>query len=291
MVQGFTKVSICLFYLRIFPQRWFQTATICTIVFISTSCTVFIFVIAFQCHPASSFWDRTKHGICIDQSAMGYTGAAASILQHIIILLLPIPCISSLQLGRGKKISLFVMFGLGSFALGTSLVRVRFIVGFGATTDITCKHFKFLIFNHLTFSILGDYSNIEIWSVIELAVAFICACLPALRPLLLRYVPSLFSSVKSKHGTPSRPRNGSKSNGGITVSSTFRISRSMARSGHIELEDGESRSDNGYAEERNIARNMNTVVSGGEEPSPKTWSVDNEVLELVSMRQGDDRFR
>jgi hypothetical protein len=151
MIQGFTKVSICLFYLRVFPQRWFQIATMCTIAFITTSCTSFIFAIAFQCHPASSFWDRTIPGKCINQNAMSYSGAGASILQHIIILLLPIPCIKSLKLGKGKKLSLFVMFGLGIFALVVSLVRVKFILGFGATTDITCKQLKFYMFYcHLT---------------------------------------------------------------------------------------------------------------------------------------------
>lgn len=143
MIQGFTKVSICLFYLRIFPQRWFQIATKCTIAFIVTSCTAFIFVIAFQCRPARSFWDRSLEPKCINQNGMTYSGAASSILQHIIILILPIPCISSLQLGRGKKISLFAMFGLGIFALATSLVRVKFIVGFGTTTDVTCEFPKY----------------------------------------------------------------------------------------------------------------------------------------------------
>lgn len=139
MIQGFTKISVCLFYLRLFPVRWFQTATICTIVLITCSCTGFIFAIAFQCEPAVSFWDRSIPSKCIDQNAMSYAGAAASISQHIIILLLPIPCISSLQIGRGKKISLFVLFGLGIFALLTSLIRIKYIVGFGSTTDITCK--------------------------------------------------------------------------------------------------------------------------------------------------------
>lgn len=42
-----------------------------------------------------------------------------------------------------------------------------------------------------------DNVDISIWSVIENAVAVICACLPALRPLLNRLVPQMFSSTHS----------------------------------------------------------------------------------------------
>lgn len=62
-------------------------------------------------------------------------------------------------------------------ALVASLVRLKYVGKFGTSTDAT-----------------WDNADVEIWSAIEIAVALICACLPALRPLLTRYVPILFGS-------------------------------------------------------------------------------------------------
>jgi hypothetical protein len=144
-IQGFTKVSICLFYLRIFPQRWLRIATIFTIVWTTASCLAFIVGLAFQCHPVASFWDRSLKGTCVNQLAIIYSGSGAVILQDLTLLILPIPCISSLEVKKGKKVSLFVMFSLGVFALVTSLVRLKFIIAFGSTTDVTCKLSRFSI--------------------------------------------------------------------------------------------------------------------------------------------------
>lgn len=35
---------------------------------------------------------------------------------------------------------------------------------------------------------------VELWSAIEIAVGLICVCLPAIRPLLVRYLPMFFGS-------------------------------------------------------------------------------------------------
>lgn len=40
-------------------------------------------------------------------------GAVFSILEDVVILILPIPCISKLNIGRGKKVSLVTLFSVG----------------------------------------------------------------------------------------------------------------------------------------------------------------------------------
>lgn len=63
----------------------------------------------------------------------------------------------------------------------TSMIRLKHIGNFGDMTDPT-----------------WDNVDISIWSVIENAVAVICACLPALRPLLNRVLPRVFGSSQQK---------------------------------------------------------------------------------------------
>ena len=51
---------------------------------------------------------------CINTQAFIYAGAAASILEDFVIVVLPISELKTLQLGRKKKIGLGFMFGIGS---------------------------------------------------------------------------------------------------------------------------------------------------------------------------------
>lgn len=67
-----------------------------------------------ECIPVAFYWNKSINGKCLHQLALVYAGTGSSIIFHIVILVLPIPCISSLKVGRGKRIGLFIMFGLGT---------------------------------------------------------------------------------------------------------------------------------------------------------------------------------
>lgn len=47
-----------------------------------------------------------------------------------------------------------------------------------------------------------DYLSLGLWSIIELDVGIICACMPGMATLLRRLLPSVFESIKgSSNGT------------------------------------------------------------------------------------------
>jgi hypothetical protein len=48
------------------------------------------------------------------------------------------------------------------------------------------------------------------WSYIEISTAEICACLPTIRPLLVRYIPSIFQSTSRSKSNTTTPHKGSK---------------------------------------------------------------------------------
>ncbi|KAF8860743.1 hypothetical protein BDZ45DRAFT_306545 [Acephala macrosclerotiorum] len=98
-------------------------------------------------------------------------------LEDLVILILPLPRLNTLQLPLNKRIGLVLMFGVGSFACVT---RLKYLAQVDTSYDIT-----------------WDDVNVLIWSVIESAATDICACLPALRPLILKYIPSLYKTAKS----------------------------------------------------------------------------------------------
>ena len=62
-----------------------------------------------------------------------------------------------------------------------SIVRLRALVGFGQSTNLTY-----------------DQTETAKWSIIELTVGLVCSCLPSIRSLLVQCLPSVFGSTQGK---------------------------------------------------------------------------------------------
>lgn len=114
VVQVFAKTSILLLYLRVFTRRWFTIACNIGIVFMTLHGIAFILAVSFQCNPVESIWDPEVKGKCIDLTAVGFSGAIFSIVEDIVILILPIPEIIKLQMSTNKKWGLVLLFSIGS---------------------------------------------------------------------------------------------------------------------------------------------------------------------------------
>ncbi|WQF88438.1 Putative extracellular membrane protein, CFEM [Colletotrichum destructivum] len=178
-VQVFAKASISCFYSRVFTNKRFQLAIKCFLVFLFSHGLMFLLLLAFQCVPVRSIWDRSINGRCFDTAAISYGGAACSILEDFILILMPLPELLKLKLSKRKKSALVFMFGIGSFACIASMVRLKYLVTFVHSFDVT-----------------WDNVNLVVWSSIELNLAIICGSLPALRSLFKK-IPALLKTVKS----------------------------------------------------------------------------------------------
>jgi hypothetical protein len=136
---GLTKISILVFYLRIFPHRIFRYAAFATIGMIMVSMMLIFFLTLFSCHPVSYFWDKDQHGRCLDVNALAYANSSMSIVQDLIITILPLPILANLNIGTKKKIGVSFMFAVGSFGCIVSMIRLKALLSFGSSIDPTCK--------------------------------------------------------------------------------------------------------------------------------------------------------
>lgn len=145
------------FYYRVFPSAKFRIAAKLVIAFLVVHGTVYLGLLAFQCLPLSSIWDKNVIGKCVNLTATGYSGAVCSIVEDIVIMLMPIPELLKLKLSRRKKAALVFMFSLGSLyvhpcpriaavaansrnsACVTSMVRLKYLVAFANTLDPPCR--------------------------------------------------------------------------------------------------------------------------------------------------------
>lgn len=145
---------------------------------------IILFLQIFQCFPVHLIWEgwltKEWEKNCLDLNLLAYVASSFSIAQEFILLLLPMPWLVQLRIGLRTKLGVMIMFSLGIFVLATSCARLSYILAFGFTQNPT-----------------WDYVDPVIWSGLEVAVSVIVACLPALRVLILHYIPSIRTTANS----------------------------------------------------------------------------------------------
>ncbi|KAI2835595.1 hypothetical protein CBS115988_2031 [Aspergillus niger] len=203
-----TKISICCFYLRIFPARNFRSLTYIVIGLNIAYLLAFVLVSIFQCRPIQGawlHWDGEGNYKCNHINAQGWASAIINMLLDLIVMILPLKQLYELQLSIKKKAFVMCMFSLGIFVTVVSILRLDSLINFASTDNVT-----------------WDYVTVGYWSTIECHVGVICACLPAIRSLLRTTAPKLFgdTSLNKSSGMNSTSRGtGSRLEGAFHVRS------------------------------------------------------------------------
>ncbi|GME32029.1 cfem domain-containing protein [Neofusicoccum parvum] len=110
------KLSLLLFYFRIFPDAMFRKVVGATLIFALCFGVSALFAFAFQCTPIDRSWhgwDDEHPGTCVNINALVLTAAALNICADFWIIVLPIPGIVSLQSSIRMRIQISAMFCTG----------------------------------------------------------------------------------------------------------------------------------------------------------------------------------
>jgi hypothetical protein len=112
------KLSLSLFFVRIFPGQILQKLLWATVIFNVVYGAAFVITAIFQCTPVSFFWtqyvEQHAAGKCININAFGWANAAISVALDIWMLGVPLSQIPKLKLHWTKKIGVALMFVLGA---------------------------------------------------------------------------------------------------------------------------------------------------------------------------------
>ncbi|KAH6704201.1 hypothetical protein BKA61DRAFT_493526 [Leptodontidium sp. MPI-SDFR-AT-0119] len=177
------KLSILVLYLRLSPYRSFRIAV--WVVVTTTVLYSFLgsFQFVFNCQPIAKNWDLTiTGGKCIDVTKIMMTHGSINITTDIAMLVLPIPLVRKLKLPMKQKVALAGLFMTGTLVCIVSCIRLKIL------TDL---------FRSQDFTWVGAEG--AVWSVIELYVGIICACISSFKPFLRRHFPKVIGS--SDHST------------------------------------------------------------------------------------------
>ncbi|KAF2835883.1 hypothetical protein M501DRAFT_941205 [Patellaria atrata CBS 101060] len=207
-----TKLSIILQYMRVFTTPKMRISCIIAMVALGIVSLWTFFSSIFICYPIAYFWDSTIDGKCMNKFAVWYANASLQLFFDVLLIALPMPVIQRLKLGKKQKYALMFVFGLGGFVCLVGILRFENLTRIEKSFDPTY-----------------DNAPGAMWSAIEDNVGIICACLPAMRPLLSKIMPTFFpgsSAERSNNymtgthkgsGHMRSTRNKSKSGMGLTT--------------------------------------------------------------------------
>ncbi|MCJ1286774.1 hypothetical protein MMC26_006120 [Xylographa opegraphella] len=178
------KMSILLLLRRIFPASvtpvawravWYFVVAWVLLWLVGCGCATI-----FQCLPVSFYWNQITgdtNGFCVNEYIFLAGNAALNIASDIMILVLPMPIVWRLHIKKSQKLAISSIFLLGGFVCLASVIRYTYLKQV-IPVDVT-------------------YSNqpAGIWSLVEMAIGLVCACLPVMRPLLQYLIPGWVTTL------------------------------------------------------------------------------------------------
>ncbi|KAL4733794.1 hypothetical protein BDV11DRAFT_213429 [Aspergillus similis] len=183
VIVTFAKLSILLFYTRIFRTSQFQILSYAVgFIVVGTGIGV-LFAAIFQCSPVPLAWNVSLRGSCINQQAFFRYVSIPQIFTDSVILVMPLPYVWKLHTRLTNKLALTGVFLLGGLELVASILRMTIFFQEEIMTDSTWVSV-----------------SLGIWSVLEGAIIIIAACLPPVWPLFVRFLPEKL--VRKTRQTP-----------------------------------------------------------------------------------------
>ncbi|KAF8471230.1 hypothetical protein BDZ91DRAFT_677701 [Kalaharituber pfeilii] len=162
-ILGF-KLCLLISYIRIASDQNYKRVVMVLIVACTMFSLSFLFTQLFLCDPPSFQWDRvSQSGTCLDGPTVYYSMASLTIVFDVVVIVTPIPLLARSQLPNRKKVVLIALFAVGFFITICQLIRI-----------VTIKNLK----NYI------DSSMLIMWSMVELNLGIIIACVPTISPLV-----------------------------------------------------------------------------------------------------------
>ena len=191
LALGPTKLSVLLFYRRIFRGRSFDIASWSLIVLVVIWTVAFFITNLIVCLPIIP-WDVPgaivmAGGECMQATDMFLAQSYADFSLDFLILILPLPLIAKLHMRLSRKVQIGGVFLVGLVTLACSVTTA---IQYGVAeqynagnTDVTSKsnfaRNTSIAYIHLVFEMPIVY-----WPLIEAAMGIVAACLMTIRSLV-----------------------------------------------------------------------------------------------------------
>lgn len=182
------------------------------------------------CIPIALFWDMSLKGHCVSRSTLYFANAGINIASDIMILVLPVLILKDVMMPIKQKLVIMGVLAFGGAAVLSSVLRLKAIYTLTHSDDPT-----------------WDGAAAAYWSVIEINLGIMCACISSYRPLVRKIMPYIFGS-RSGRSAQSGKNDAStaktRRSGLLTIGTGGRNERSRragdATGAYTEFDDGDS---------------------------------------------------
>ncbi|GAB1317787.1 Rhodopsin domain-containing protein [Madurella fahalii] len=180
----FTKISILCLYLRALNYPSVRLATKVLLGIVVASHLWIIISVCTTCIPLDAFWTPSKFATSYCHPFSVYwSHSGLNIATDLLIFALPLTVLHKIRVPPRQKIALYFVFILAFCVCIISILRtLQFIRGITLADERTI--------------------GIACWTMLEVNIAVICACLTTIKPLLAPLFPWIFSAPASppRHG-------------------------------------------------------------------------------------------
>ncbi|KAI1308612.1 fucose permease [Xylaria venustula] len=190
------KTSVLVFYLRLSKntQKVLRLASWAVLIIVNLAGTVLTLLNIFQCRPVEAAFNLTDPpGQCIPLLTEFICSAPVNIVTDLAILALPLPVLTGMRLPQRQKIILIMTFALGIFVTVVDVVRIYYLQK--AISDASSSTLSGNDNLNSSFGISPEFawnaSLALLWSAVEVNVGIACACIPTLKPLIIRILPAM----------------------------------------------------------------------------------------------------
>ncbi len=190
------KTSVLVFYLRLSKstQKVLRLASWAVLIIVNLAGTVLTLLNIFQCRPVEAAFNLTDPpGQCIPLLTEFICSAPVNIVTDLAILALPLPVLTGMRLPPRQKIILIMTFALGIFVTIVDVVRIYYLQK--AISDASSSALSGDDDLNTSFGNSPEFawnaSLALLWSAIEVNIGIACACIPTLKPLIIRILPAM----------------------------------------------------------------------------------------------------
>ncbi|KAF2744936.1 hypothetical protein M011DRAFT_448271 [Sporormia fimetaria CBS 119925] len=175
--QFATKISFLILYRRLFPDSIIKMLCDGGMAFLGLWFIAQQILSAISCESLMMI-APTYRGGCIANATVLLVNAVVNIATDFMIFLIPVQPVLNLRMSIRRKAQILLVFCLGLVACAISIVRLLEATKIKSAIDP-----------------LWDSAETTYWSIIELNVGILCACLSTLRPLIQKFAPGLLGSA------------------------------------------------------------------------------------------------
>jgi hypothetical protein len=108
-----TKISILLFYRRLFPHQRFRQLVWFLVVFTAAYMVAMSLATLLECTPVDYAWNPMLDGQCVNINKMTLVGGAINVATDFVVLLMPMPLVLGLRISLRRRLQVVAIFFLG----------------------------------------------------------------------------------------------------------------------------------------------------------------------------------